>query len=237
MSSIAPASRPISSGQTCCSQVGDDGQLAAVEGGVADAGDAVVGGQLQRDEVAARAGDDDPCLGELRHRQRPPSRCARTLPPRAARGPCDGAEKGRRRARGSGRGAWGKSGRETGWWTASRPGHRGRGADSRQRPASPNARCRRHADAAVRGFRVRRAPSAPVNESNASPLDGQCQSADLALATAPWSRGPFFWTFRHALAQLSAASTEARAPGADGAGAVAAALARRARAARRAWSR
>ena len=53
------ASRPISSGRDVVPQVADDGQLAAVQGGVAEPGQAVVGRDLQGDEVAVRAGDDD----------------------------------------------------------------------------------------------------------------------------------------------------------------------------------
>jgi len=41
------------------------GQLAAVQGGVADAGQALVGLDLQRDEVAAGAADDDLGVGDL----------------------------------------------------------------------------------------------------------------------------------------------------------------------------
>ena len=53
------ASAPISSGTTCSVQVRDDGELAAVEGRVAEAGESVVGRDLQRHEVAIGAGDDD----------------------------------------------------------------------------------------------------------------------------------------------------------------------------------
>jgi hypothetical protein len=40
-------------------QVGTHGQLTAVERGVAEAGDAVLGGDAQGDEVPSRTGDDD----------------------------------------------------------------------------------------------------------------------------------------------------------------------------------
>ena len=59
-------SRPISSRHDVLAQVRGDGQLAAVERGVADAGHALVGDDLQRHEVAARAGHDDPGVGDLR---------------------------------------------------------------------------------------------------------------------------------------------------------------------------
>ena len=53
------ASRPMRQGDDVLLQVGDDGELPAVEGRVAEAVDAVFGRDLQGDEVAAGAGDDD----------------------------------------------------------------------------------------------------------------------------------------------------------------------------------
>ena len=58
-------SRPISSGARCSCEVGDDGLLAAVERRVADAGQALVGEDLDRDEVAARRADDDLDVGDF----------------------------------------------------------------------------------------------------------------------------------------------------------------------------
>ena len=46
-------------------QVRGDGELAAVERGVAHARDALVRGQLERDEVTAGAGDDDLRVDDL----------------------------------------------------------------------------------------------------------------------------------------------------------------------------
>ena len=46
-------------GDDVVGKVRGDGQLAAVEGGIAEAGEALVGLDLQGDEVAARTGDDD----------------------------------------------------------------------------------------------------------------------------------------------------------------------------------
>ncbi len=51
-------------------EVARDGQLAAVERGVAEAREALVGLDLQRHEVAAGATDDDACVGDL-HRDNP----------------------------------------------------------------------------------------------------------------------------------------------------------------------
>ena len=59
MSSICCGSRPIEERRDVVLQVGGDGKLAAVQRGVADAVDAFVGHDLQRDEVPPRAGDDD----------------------------------------------------------------------------------------------------------------------------------------------------------------------------------
>jgi hypothetical protein len=67
MSSIWWASRPIRQGDHVIPQIGDDRQLAPVQGGVADAVDAVLGGDLQGDEVAPRAGDDDLGVGDFQH--------------------------------------------------------------------------------------------------------------------------------------------------------------------------
>ena len=52
-------------GDHMVAEIGGDRQLAPVEGGVADAVDAFVGLDLQRDEVAARASDDDAAFGDL----------------------------------------------------------------------------------------------------------------------------------------------------------------------------
>ncbi len=49
-------------------EVGGDGELAAVERRIADAGDAFVGLDLQRDEIAAGTGDDDAGGGDLHAR-------------------------------------------------------------------------------------------------------------------------------------------------------------------------
>ncbi len=49
-------------------QVGGDGELAAIERRVAQTCDAVVGGELERDEVTFRARDDD--LGPIDDRCR-----------------------------------------------------------------------------------------------------------------------------------------------------------------------
>ncbi len=46
-------------------EIGDDGLLAAVEGGVADAGQALVGEDLHGDEVAPGGADDDADVGDL----------------------------------------------------------------------------------------------------------------------------------------------------------------------------
>ena len=54
VSSMRLASRPIEQRDDVLGQVGDDRELTAVEGGVAEPGDAVVGGELERDEVAVR---------------------------------------------------------------------------------------------------------------------------------------------------------------------------------------
>jgi hypothetical protein len=40
-------------------QIGHDGQFAAIDGGIADAGQALVGVNLDRHEIAARRGHDD----------------------------------------------------------------------------------------------------------------------------------------------------------------------------------
>src|SRR5690606_8485688 len=45
-------------------QVARDGELAAVERGVAEAGDAILRRQLEGDEVPAGTGDDDPGVGD-----------------------------------------------------------------------------------------------------------------------------------------------------------------------------
>ena len=60
MSSIRRGSRADQARDDVVLEIGDDRQLAAVQRGVADAVDALVGLDLQGDEVAARAGDDDP---------------------------------------------------------------------------------------------------------------------------------------------------------------------------------
>ena len=64
MSSMRRASRPISIGQHVIGQVAGHGQLAPVERGVAEAVDAVLGLELQRDEVASRATRDDLAAGD-----------------------------------------------------------------------------------------------------------------------------------------------------------------------------
>lgn len=46
-------------------EVADHGQLAAIERGIADAGDALVGFDFKGDEVAAWAADNDACGGDF----------------------------------------------------------------------------------------------------------------------------------------------------------------------------
>ena len=52
-------------GSTCSVEIAGDGELAAVERGVAEAVDALVGLDLERDEVAVRRADDQACGGNL----------------------------------------------------------------------------------------------------------------------------------------------------------------------------
>jgi hypothetical protein len=54
-------------GDDVVGEVARDGKLAAVERRVADAGEARIRLDLQRDEVAARTGDDDARGGDLGH--------------------------------------------------------------------------------------------------------------------------------------------------------------------------
>jgi hypothetical protein len=58
---------PDQAGDDVIGQVAGDGQLAAVQRGVADAVDAVAGLDLQGDEISPRTGDDDSGGGDLRH--------------------------------------------------------------------------------------------------------------------------------------------------------------------------
>ena len=71
MSSMRRASRPIEQRQHVIGQIAGDGQLAAVERRVAETVDAVLGLELQRDEVAPRAADDDLAAGDLHDVGRP----------------------------------------------------------------------------------------------------------------------------------------------------------------------
>ena len=46
-------------------EVADHGELAAIDRGIAEAGEAVIRRQLERDEVAIRTGDNDFYLGDI----------------------------------------------------------------------------------------------------------------------------------------------------------------------------
>ena len=59
MSSVWKGSRLTMQGSDVVGEIAGDGELAAVEGGVAEAVDAFVGFDLERDEVAARGADVD----------------------------------------------------------------------------------------------------------------------------------------------------------------------------------
>ena len=62
------ASRPISSGITWSVKVARHRQLAAVQRRVTQTGDAVLGGEFQGDEIAARAADDDLAVDDFHAR-------------------------------------------------------------------------------------------------------------------------------------------------------------------------